>query len=196
MRCGHPTQGQDCRWCVTLPVFVRAVRSVCWTHSGTALGILHALKYAGWAATAAAMGQRMARLAWPPDVREECTALVPVPLTAARQRERGYNQSLLLARALAPAWGRPVWEDVLMRTRTTGSQTRLTPDDRSRNVSRAFGVPTGVERRLLGAHLLLVDDVITTGATLNECATVLFGAGARIVSYVTFGRAPTAADRT
>src|SRR5690606_27637577 len=121
----------------------------------------------GWSATAAAVGERMARLRWPLDVREECTALVPVPLAPARERERGYNQSLLLARSLGARWGRPTWDGVLGRVRATGSQTRLTPDDRSRNVSRAFGVAAHAARRLDGAHILLVDDVITTSATLN-----------------------------
>lgn len=194
-RCGHPTRGLECRWCDRLPVFVRAARSVTWTHRGSALHILHALKYAGWSAAGDAIGERMARTSWPLDVREECRAVVPVPLAAARERERGYNQSLLLATAFGARWGRPVWDDMLFRVRGTRSQTRLTPDDRSRNVSRAFRVATGAERRLSGAHILLVDDVLTTGATLNECATVLYEAGARIVSYVTFGRAPTAADR-
>lgn len=195
-RCGHPTRAQRCRWCEFLPPFVRSARSVCWTHAGTARAILHALKYDGWSEVAGGVGERMSRLAWPEDVRGECTALVPVPLAAVRERERGYNQSTLLALAMAPRWGVPVWTDVLSRERFTGTQTRLTPTDRSRNVSRAFGVPAGSVGRLPGAHILLVDDVVTTAATLNACATALFGAGARIISYVTFGRAPTAADRT
>ncbi len=127
---------------------------------------------------------------------EECTALVPVPLARVRERERGYNQSSLLAFSMTPRFGVPVWTDVLKRERTTQSQTRLTPTDRSRNVSGAFEVPAGVSSRLCGAHIMLVDDVVTTASTLNACATVLFGAGARIISYVTFGRAPSAADRT
>lgn len=195
-RCGHPTRAQECRWCDSLPPYVRCARSVCWTHAGTARAILHALKYDGWSAVAAGVGERMARLPWPEDVASERTALVPVPLAAVRERERGYNQSALLALALAPRWGVPVWSDVLTRDRATATQTRLTPTDRSRNVSRAFRVPAGSTSRLPGAHIVLVDDVVTTAATLNACASALFGAGARIISYVTFGRAPTAADRT
>lgn len=195
-RCGHPTGIRRCRWCDLLPPFVRCVRSVCWTHDGTARAILYALKYDGWSAVAPGIGERMARLAWPEDVLEECTALVPVPLARVRERERGYNQSSLLAFSMTPRFGVPVWTDVLKRERTTQSQTRLTPTDRSRNVSGAFEVPAGVSSRLCGAHIMLVDDVVTTASTLNACATVLFGAGARIISYVTFGRAPSAADRT
>lgn len=194
-RCGHPTRGQACRWCAFLPPFVRCARSVAWTHAGTARTILHALKYDGWLATAAGAGERMARLRWPEDVRAERSAVVPVPLAPVRERERGYNQSALLARALAERWRVPAWEDVLERERATRTQTRLTPTDRWRNVSRAFRVCTEGGNRLSGAHILLVDDVVTTAATLNACAAALFDAGARIISYVTFGRAPTAADR-
>jgi ComF family protein len=133
----------------------------------------------------------MARLAWPEDVVEERGALVPVPLSATRERERGYNQSERLARALAARWSLPVWDDVLVRERHTRSQARLTPGERLRNVAGAFRAPGGAERRLSGAHLLLVDDVVTTAATLNACAAALMHGGARIVSYVTFGRART-----
>jgi predicted amidophosphoribosyltransferase len=87
-----------------------------------------------------------------------------------------------------------VWTECIERVKRTESQTRLTPGERRRNVCGAFrAVPTPVNFR--GAHLVLVDDVVTTGATLNECATALHAAGARIVSYVTFGRAPALGDR-
>jgi ComF family protein len=114
---------------------------------------------------------------------------VPVPLARERERERGFNQSALLAHALAPAWHCLVWEDVLVRVRSTRTQTRLTPADRLRNVAGAFRATTAARRRLEGAHVVLVDDVVTTGATLNACAAALVLGGARIVSYVTFGRA-------
>ena len=157
---------------------------------------MHALKYDGWTAVADGMAERMARLAWPGDVVRERTALVPVPLAAVRLRERGFNQSGLLAEALARRWSLPVWPHVLVRARATASQTRLTPVERASNVSGAFRVTGGSSDGLRGAHLLLVDDVVTTGATLNACAQALFAGGARIISYITFGRAPGAADRT
>ncbi|HEU4641060.1 MAG TPA: double zinc ribbon domain-containing protein [Gemmatimonadaceae bacterium] len=201
-RCGHPAragalgqQAHRCAWCDQLPPFVRAARSVCWIPGRTGGAIVHALKYAGWRAVAGGMAERMARLSWPRDVIAERTALVPVPLAPVRERERGYNQSALIARALAARWGLPVWEDCLARTRATATQTRLTPDQRRHNVSGAFRASRGAASRLRDAHLVLVDDVITTGATLSECATTLFDAGARIISIVTFGRAPAAGDR-
>jgi ComF family protein len=136
----------------------------------------------------------MAALRFPADVEQERAALVPVPLSPSRLRERGYNQSAELARYIAPRWGIPVREDILVRGRATTTQTRLTPGERKRNVSGAF--QAAVDRNSLrGQHLVLVDDVVTTAATLNECAAALHDGGARIISFVTFGRAPALGDR-
>lgn len=194
-RCGHPADAHRCRWCDALPPFVRAARSACWYPGGSAGPIVHALKYGGWTAVAEPMAARLARLAWPADVERERAALVPVPLAAVRERERGFNQSALLARALAARWGVPAWCDVLLRTRATESQTRLTPDQRRHNVSGAFRADAAARSRLHGAHIVLIDDVVTTGATLVACAAALVAGGARIVSFVTFGRAPAIGDR-
>jgi predicted amidophosphoribosyltransferase len=217
-RCGHPRQplpgarlveGIDggaadgagdgfarCRWCDRLPATVRAVRSAARLDAGSAGQIVHALKYGGWTGLATEMGARMARLTFPADVVAERVALVPIPLAPVRERERGFNQSRLLADAVAQHWGVPVWPDVLVRVRATATQTRLTPSDRAANVSGAFGTDPGVTARLRGTHLVLVDDVITTAATLNAAASALTGRGVRLVSYLTFGRAPDAGDRS
>lgn len=215
-RCGHPRlsmyaplpqpaagQGQredhalpPCRWCDRLPPFVRAVRSVCRMDSGTGSALVHALKYGGWPAVAEPMARRMARLSFPSDVVAERTALVPLPLSRTRERERGYNQAERLATALAPHWRVPVWRTVLHRTRDTQSQVRLTPSERASNVSRAFATSTDARPLLRGAHVVLVDDVITTAASLNAAAQALTDGGARIISYVTFGRAPDPGDRS
>ena len=194
-RCGHPSVGRVCRWCDDLPAYVRCVRSVCWATVDTGQRIVHALKYEGWWRVAGGVAARMARLHWPIDVVEERALLVPVPLAASRQRQRGYNQSECLARALAPFWGVPVRVDLLVRSRSTATQTRLTPEERVRNVHGAFASAAGARTALRGTHVVLVDDVVTTAATLNACAAVLHDAGARIVSYVTFGRAPAIGDR-
>ena len=156
---------------------------------------MHALKYSGWTGVAEGMGQRMARLSFPPDVTAERVALVPVPLAHTRERERGFNQSLVLAEAVARVWQLPVWSDVLVRQRHTATQTRLTPSQRQSNVSGAFGVDPRGAARIRGAHLVLVDDVITTAATLNAAASALTERGVRLLSYLTFGRAPDAGDR-
>jgi ComF family protein len=141
------------------------------------------------------MAERMARLAWPSDVVEERSALIPVPLSAKRLKERGFNQSERLASALATRWQVPVLDDALSRTRHTETQTRLTPGERLRNVNGAFRVRDSARNLLRGAHVVVVDDVVTTAATLNACAEALCHGGARIVSFVTFGRAPALGDR-
>lgn len=209
-RCGHPrvlspatsdsgraaTPAAACRWCERLPPIVRAVRSVARVDTGTAGAIVHALKYEGWEQVADGMARRMARVSWPADVVAERTALVPIPLARSRERERGFNQSRLLATVVARLWGIPLWDDVLRRSRATRTQTQLTPSERARNVSSAFDIDPGVAARLRGTHLVLVDDVITTAATLNAAASVLTERGVRLVSYLTFGRAPDAGDRS
>lgn len=194
-RCGHPTLRSRCQWCDLLPPYVRAVRSVCWVHRGTGQSVVHALKYHGWHAVAAGMAERMARLDWPADVVAERAALIPVPLAVERQRERGYNQSERLARELARRWRIPVWDRVLERSRRTKTQTRLTPEQRLANVLQAFRAPEFSRDALRRSHVVLVDDVVTTAATLNACAATLHEAGARVVSFVTFGRAPALGDR-
>lgn len=188
-----------CRWCPRLHPALRAVRSASRMDRGTGAALVHALKYEGWTAAAVAMARAMSRLDWPEDVREEQPLLVPMPLSTVRRRERGYNQAEVLARALRAALGRRwalvVSADVLQRTRHTQSQVRLTPSERAGNVSKAFAVPTAQRARLRGAHVLLVDDVITTAATVNAATEALLDGGARIVSCVTFGRAPDPGDR-
>jgi ComF family protein len=160
-----------------------------------ASSIVHALKYEGWAAVASEIAERMSRLSWPPDVVRERAALVPIPLASARKRQRGYNQSALIARGLALRWRIPVWEDAVVRSRETSSQTRLTPEERLDNVAGSFRIGSARSEGLRGAHVVIVDDVVTTAATLNTCAKVLYESGARIISYVTFGRAHASGDR-
>jgi ComF family protein len=174
---------------------VRSARSLCWVPERTSSALLVALKYEGWPRVAEAMGERMARLRFPADVERERAALVPVPLAGVKRRARGYNQADLLAAAVARRWDLPVWAGALERRRTTTTQTALTRGERLANVHHAFACPESALPQVAGRHLVLVDDVLTTGATLNACAAALFEAGARTLSYLTFGRARTAADR-
>ena len=194
-RCGHPAASGSCGWCDLLPPFVRAVRSVCWMPEEPASSIVHALKYGGWSRVAGEIAERMSRLPWPRDVVEERAALVPIPLASARKRERGYNQSALIAAGLSERWRVPVLDSLVVRSRETSTQTRLTPEQRRGNVAGAFQIGGRNLDALQGAHLVIVDDVVTTAATLNACAKVLYDAGARIISYVTFGRARASGDR-
>jgi ComF family protein len=126
---------------------------------------------------------------------DEATALIPIPLAPQRLRQRGYNQSELLARALARKWRIPVVLDLLIRTRETPTQTALTPGTRLANVAGAFAVRNAKCEmrnsafRLSHFELILVDDVFTTGATLAEAARALAQAGATTIHAVTFARA-------
>jgi ComF family protein len=113
--------------------------------------------------------------------------LVAVPLHASRLRERGYNQALELAKALSAAFRIPLASDLLMRVRATAAQTGLDAAARRRNLRGAFVIAGS---RDMPEHVALVDDVMTTGATLRECARVLRRAGVARVDAWALARAP------
>ena len=104
-------------------------------------------------------------------------AVTAVPLHSTRERARGYNQALLLARAVAAQCNLPVWEDTLRRTRATRSQIELDAVERHANVKDAFFAA----ERVAGKRLLLIDDVCTTGATMDECSIALKQRGEKSV---------------
>ncbi|KIH76075.1 hypothetical protein GFER_12550 [Geoalkalibacter ferrihydriticus DSM 17813] len=110
--------------------------------------------------------------------------VIAVPLHVTRLRERSYNQSLLLARALAKPLRLPAPARLLVRVRVTGNQQGLTGAQRRRNLRRAFCATGEVAKR----RVLLVDDVMTTGATVAECSSALIRAGAAEVAVVTLAR--------
>jgi len=113
------------------------------------------------------------------------TVVVPVPLHWWRAWKRGFNQAELLARPLAQQLGLEVHDDFLRRIRNTKPQTKLKGDERRKNVVGAFAVPKASVPEVKGRDILLVDDVCTTGATLNACANALKRAGARYVWALT-----------
>lgn len=116
--------------------------------------------------------------------------IIPVPLHRRRRRERGYNQSALLAQRLGWAIQISVRGDLLRRHRYTTSQTRLNAQQRSLNVQGAFScAQRDVAKTIAGKKVLLIDDVATTGATLRECAQALKDQGARSVWALTLARA-------
>lgn len=118
--------------------------------------------------------------------------ILPVPLHRGRLRERGYNQALELARPLGRALGVPVRHDLLSRAHATTAQTELDAAARRRNVRGAFVLRAGAE---LPAHVAVLDDVMTTGATLAECARVLKRAGVARVEAWALARAPSPRGR-
>jgi len=149
--------------------------------------LVHGLKYGGWSALAPVMADRMARLV-PVSDDPRSVVVVPMPTTRRRQRRRGYNQAELLARSLAGAIGRPLVE-ALERTGESRTQVSLRPAERLANVRRAFSLRGAEARRVGGAHVVLVDDVLTTGATVSAASEVLERAGTAGVSVVAFARA-------
>lgn len=179
-RCGQPLDPEsDCRICVEWPAGFSGVRSGVWL-AGTARVAVHMLKYQGWWRAGDAMTPAMWR--WrPADPR---AVLVPVPLGAARRRERGYNQSEILARSLAGRWQCDLRAAAAWRVRDTARQTDLAPSARRANVAGAFRA-LWPDRR----PAILVDDVFTTGATLAALAEALLEAGASSVGAITFARA-------
>lgn len=115
--------------------------------------------------------------------------VIPVPLHSSRRRERGYNQAELLARAFARLQGLPVRTDVLARVRATEAQTHLSAIERRRNVTGAFALATSaIASDVVGRRILLLDDVTTTGSTLEAAAEPLRAAGAASVWGLAFAR--------
>lgn len=127
------------------------------------------------------LGQQLATT----DFFDGVDCIVPVPLTRWRQFRRGYNQSEHIARGLAQAARLPVRTDLLRRKKNRRSQTRVGSHMRASNVKGIFCVPH--PERVAGLHVLLVDDVLTTGATLTSCGKALAAAGAAKVSIATLG---------
>ena len=186
-RCGQPEPHfGPCRLCAGWPGALKSVRSAVWLDAG-ARPAVHALKYGGLPRIADDLAAAM--LSMRPST-DGPSVLIPIPLARKRLRERGYNQSEMLARALARQWRIPVLVDVLVRTRETATQTALTPDMRLANVADAFRVSNDQCSMIIDhSTLIIVDDVFTTGSTLAESARALEQAGAKRIYGVTFARA-------
>jgi len=181
--CWMPGAGDVCGRCRSQPFAFGAARCP-FVYDGAAREAIHALKYRGVSTVAEVMARAMAECLeeWAP----QAAALVPVPLTGGRRRSRGYNQSEMLARELSRLSGLPVVADVLLRRRGAPPQARAVDEAARRaNVADAFTVR---QRDPLAGPLLLVDDVMTSGATLDACARTLRRAGHGPVYALTFAR--------
>ncbi len=184
---GRTSTSASCQECADWPTILRGARSAV-PLVPPADRLVHALKYEGWRELSDLMARRMSRIPLPDGVPWHRAVLVPVPTTRSRRRSRGYNQADALARALSRTVGRPRVR--ALRRRPGGrTQVALHPDQRRANVSNAFSARPKAGDRIRGRPVLLVDDVLTTGATATAAARVLEGAGAEGVVALTFARA-------
>lgn len=188
LRCHHPrgtgrVEAPQCLECRSWPEPLAAARFA-YLLAPPADDLVHALKYEGWRELADFMGRAVARAV---GSTPEETVVVPVPTTEARLAERGYNQAAEIARTVAASLGLDI-VDALDRPGAVGSQTSLAPEARRANVRGAFRC-TRRAHEVAARPVLLVDDVLTTGATAGEAAIALTAAGAGPVTLVTFARA-------
>lgn len=166
------------------PVFGRA-RAVA-RYDDTARALVHRLKYGDRLELARALAGMMQAAGG--ELLREADLLVPVPLHPIRLWWRRYNQAAALAQALSRTSHVPWDAAVLIRRKHTRPQVGLTRAERAGNLQGAFRVPDGLKPRLTGRRVVLVDDVLTTGATANAAARVLLRAGAAAVDVLTFAR--------
>lgn len=165
------------------PLFTQAVAAGVYT--GVLADAIRRCKYHRQPHLVATMGELLEPVA---RALPSVSAVIAVPLHVRRLRQREFNQSLRIAAWVARRLGRPLWPTVLRRTRWTAPQTTLDRTQRRSNVRRAFAIRNpGV---VIGCRLLLVDDVYTTGATVNECARALRDAGATEIYVATVARMP------
>jgi len=180
-RVRHAPPSRRCWACTTNPPAYDYARSAA-SYEGAVREALHAFKFSGKRALARPLGDLA--LECLASLPAEIEAVIPVPLAPERERERGFNQATLLAERIARRLAVPTKPGWLARVRATRPQSDLSAAERRRNVQDAFRA----SRRVAGRHVLVVDDILTTGATLGECARVLRAAGARRIGVLTVAR--------
>jgi len=145
--------------------------------------LIHYFKYKRKITLGKKLGRRLGEILKEEEFLEDYDFLIPVPLHPSRERERGYNQSKILADEISRLTSLPLLDKVLFRKKNTRDQTYLTAEERERNVKGAFRLKHSLT--LQGKKILLVDDVMTTGTTLKECSKILKEAGAKEVAGAT-----------
>ena len=141
--------------------------------------IIHAIKYRKMTRLGIVTGRHSAEILKPYLEQTEEKIFIPVPLHPMRQKERGYNQSQFITEGIKKITGGRILKHCLTRSKNTVSQTSLNREERQLNIDRAFHVRNAKD--ISGKTILLVDDLITTGATINECAGLLKESGAKSV---------------
>ena len=188
--CGrfHEGAGEDhlCSRCLErAPAF--SIHRSCGTYGGILKDVILLFKYRKYAPLSRPLAGFAERcLASDPNLWAGADFLIPVPLHPARKRERGFNQSRLLARDLGRLRGMRVLEGCLVKAKNVPPQAGLHAAEREENVKKAYAVRRW--QKVRGKTLILVDDVTTTGATLRECARVLLEAGAKDVRAITLAQ--------
>ena len=182
-----PPAPLPCATCTSDPPHYDYARSAA-LYGGPLREAIHALKFAGRRALAGPLGD-LASEQCVRSLPDGIDALIPVPLARERERERGFNQATLLAQRIGKRLDVPVRPRWLARIRATRPQSDLSAAERRANVRGAFRASDHVR----GCHVLLVDDILTTGATLDACARALRDAGARRVGVLTVARVVHAA---
>ncbi|MBD3392976.1 MAG: hypothetical protein GF418_12795 [Chitinivibrionales bacterium] len=155
----------------------------------TVQAVAHQVKYRGKKSLAFHVGKRYARLV-PPEFLEGIDAAVAIPLHFRRKMKRGYNQAEYLAKGVLAGHGNsiPYLGKALKRTRHTRTQTKLDREQREKNLKGAFGLNPGGADAVRGKNLMLVDDVVTTGATTAHCTRILLEEGALSVRVLSLAR--------
>ncbi len=148
---------------------------------GKLQSIIHGLKYQGYTSLGVKAGRKIGEVIEAADDLPKADVLLPVPLHPLKKRERGYNQSELISQGIEEVTGIPVRTDLLRRRKYTVSQTQLSLEERKENVGDAFEINEKRRDEVTGKSFILVDDVITTGSTINACAGALHDAGAKRV---------------
>lgn len=180
-RCGRPLLHPPCSYCRKHPPQIDGIRAVAF-FEGSLREAIHAFKYEMRTELAPIFGNLLSD--YLAAQRLPVDALIAVPLHVERERARGYNQALLLARELGTRCHLPVWEDALTRVRATRPQVELDAPQRRENVQDAFAA----DARVAGAQILLIDDVCTTGSTLEACSIALKQRNAKSVWGLTLAR--------
>ena len=182
------TPGEDhlCSQCLTEERYFTRARAI-GPYEGLMADAIHRFKYQGASRLAKPLGTFLAEYKDPEFPFSDFDRILSVPLHPRRLRQRGFNQSLLLARCVSRTHSIPLDFTTLRRTRHTEPQTQLSGSERQKNIRGAFEVrrPEAISEK----HILLIDDVFTTGSTVQECAKVLLKAGAKRVDVLTLARA-------